>query len=109
DTRFLPHDLYHALILPLLFSIDWHVADDLPFQDIRVGLAYVLVILTVPLWLIGRRSRETMVEPRAMASLFAFAAISYIAWISIFAIYRYIVLLEILGPLLIAGAVGLWP
>ncbi|HEY1632979.1 MAG TPA: hypothetical protein VGF56_16800 [Rhizomicrobium sp.] len=109
DTRFLPHDLRHALILPLLFSIDWHVADDLPFQDIRVGLAYVLAIVTVPLWLIGRRSREPMVDPKAMAALFAFAAVSYIAWISIFAIYRYIVLLEILGPILIAGAIALWP
>jgi len=109
DTRFLPHDLHHALILPLLFSIDWHVADDLPFQDIRVGLAYVLVIVTVPLWLIGRRAREPMVATDAMAALFAFAIVSYIAWISIFAIYRYIVLLEILAPILIAGAIALWP
>jgi hypothetical protein len=109
DTRFLPHDLYHALILPLLFSIDWHVADDLPFQDIRVGLAYVLVIVTVPLWLFGKRAREPLMAPEAVAALFGFAAVSYIAWISIFAIYRYIVLLEILGPILIAGAVSLWP
>jgi hypothetical protein len=109
DVRFLPHDLYHALILPLLFSIDWHVADDLPFQDIRVGLAYVLVIVTVPLWLFGKRARDPMVATDAMAALFGFAAVSYIAWISIFAIYRYIVLLEILGPILIVGAVALWP
>jgi hypothetical protein len=109
DVRFLPHDLHHALILPLLFSIDWHVADDLPFQDIRVGLAYVMLIVTVPLWLIRRQSREPLMATDALAALFGFAAVSYIAWISVFAIYRYIVLLEILGPLLIAGAVALWP
>jgi hypothetical protein len=109
DVRFLPPDLHHALILPLLFSIDWHVADDLPFQDIRVGLAYVMLIVTVPLWLIRRQSREPLMATDALAALFGFAAVSYIAWISVFAIYRYIVLLEILGPLLIAGAVSLWP
>jgi hypothetical protein len=45
------------LLFPLLFSIDWRVADDLPFQDIRVGLAYVLVILTLPLWFFARKKR----------------------------------------------------
>lgn len=109
DVRFLPHDFWHAFILPLLFSIDWHVADDLPFQDIRVGMAYVLLIVTIPLWLIGRKSREPLMAPDAVKALFGFAVVSYIAWISIFAIYRYIVLLEILGPILIAGAVSMWP
>jgi len=109
DMRFLPHDLYHALIFPLLFSIDWRVADDLPFQDIRVGLAYVFVIATVPIWLIGKRARDPLVAPDAAAALFGFAAVSYVAWLSIFAIYRYIVLLEMLSPLLIAAAIGLWP
>ncbi|HEX3675265.1 MAG TPA: hypothetical protein VHU87_13410 [Rhizomicrobium sp.] len=109
DVRFLPHDLYHALIFPLLFSINWQIADDLPFQDIRVGMAYVLVIVTLPLWLIRRQSREPLMATDALAALFGFAIVSYIAWISIFAIYRYIVLLEILGPILIAGCVALWP
>ena len=31
----------HALLDPILFSIDWRVANDLPFTDIRVGVAYV--------------------------------------------------------------------
>ncbi len=109
DVRFLPHDLYHALILPLLFSINWQIADDLPFQDIRVGLSYVLVIVTVPLLLFRRQSRAPLMAQDVVIALFGFAAVAYIAWISIFAIYRYIVLLEILGPILIAAAVSLWP
>ncbi|HXL98808.1 MAG TPA: hypothetical protein VN932_02685 [Rhizomicrobium sp.] len=109
DERFLPHSLYDALILPFLFSIDWHVADDLPFQDIRVGLAYVFVILALPVWLFAKRPRESLVASDAAAALFGFAAVSYVAWIAIFAIYRYIVLLEMLGPLLVVAAIGLWP
>ncbi|HTQ12716.1 MAG TPA: hypothetical protein VMH86_02485 [Rhizomicrobium sp.] len=109
DVRFLPHDVWHAFILPLLFSIDWKVADDLPFQDIRVGLAYVLVLATVPLWLLRHRARDPLMAPEAVAALFGFFAVSYVAWVSVFAIYRYIVLLEMLGPILIAGAVAMWP
>jgi hypothetical protein len=81
----------------------------LPFQDIRVGVAYIFVILALPVWLLGKRPREQLVAPDAAVALFGFAAVSYVAWLSIFAIYRYIVLLEMLAPLLIAAAIGLWP
>jgi hypothetical protein len=36
DMRFIPTHLKTELLFPLLFSIDWGVADDLPFHDIRV-------------------------------------------------------------------------
>lgn len=109
DLRFIPHSLEHQLLFPLLFSIDWRVADDLPFRDIRVGVAYVVIIATVPVWLFARRRAVQIVAPEAAAALFAFAAISYTIWLRIFAIYRYIVILEMLAPLLIIAAVGLWP
>jgi hypothetical protein len=109
DLRFIPHSLEHQLLFPLLFSIDWRVADDLPFRDIRVGVAYVLLIATVPVWLVTRRRENPLVAPDVAAALFAFAAVSYAIWLRIFAIYRYIVILEMLSPLLIAAAVGLWP
>jgi hypothetical protein len=109
DMRFLPHSLEHQLLFPLLFSIDWRVADDLPFHDVRVGVAYVLLIAAVPVWLIGRRRDNPLVAPDVAAALFAFAAVSYVIWLKMFAIYRYIVILEMLAPLLIAAAVGLWP
>jgi hypothetical protein len=109
DLRFIPRSLEHQLLFPLLFSIDWRVADDLPFRDIRVGVAYVLLIATLPLWLITRRREDTLVAPDVAAALFAFAAVSYAIWLKMFAIYRYIVILEMLSPLLMAAAVGLWP
>jgi hypothetical protein len=109
DLRFIPHSLEHQLFFPLLFSIDWRVADDLPFRDIRVGVAYVVLIATVPVWLVARRRESRLVDPEVAAALFAFAAVSYAIWLKVFAIYRYIVILEMLSPLLIAAAVGLWP
>jgi hypothetical protein len=109
DMRFIPTDLKHQLLFPLLFSVDWGVADDLPFQDIRVGLAYVLVILTLPLWWFGRKNREAMIDTWAAAALFAFVITAYIAWLKIFGIYRYILLLEMIAPLVIYVAVSLVP
>jgi hypothetical protein len=109
DMRFLPHGLEHQLLFPLLFSLDWRVADDLPFHDIRVGVAYVLVIVTLPLLLFAPRRENKVIAPEVTIALIVFAGVSYIVWLKMFAIYRYILLLEILGPVLIAGAIGLWP
>jgi hypothetical protein len=114
DTRFLPHDLWHALLDPILFSIDWRVANDLPFTDIRVGVAYVLMI-TAGFTLLVRHLRKeapiraTLTQPGATAMLFAFATVSYIAWILVFGIYRYILALEMLAPLAIIAAIGMLP
>lgn len=109
DVRFLPHDALHALLDPILFSIDWRVANDLPFTDIRVGLAYVLLIATGPIWLLRRRTADPLTNPDGTRVLFAFVVVSYVAWISVFGIYRYILTLEMLAPLVIVAAVGCWP
>ena len=67
DERFLPRGLWTALGFPILFSLDWRVADDLPYRDIRVGLAYVLGIAALALWAIGKRSKDPLADPRAFA------------------------------------------
>jgi len=111
DLRFVPafRPLWQQFFFPVLFTIDWHVADDLGFQDIRVMLAYLLVIAAGCMWLFRRESRDPLLDKRATAILFAFSAASYVAWLKFFAIYRYIILYEMLAPLLIIAAVGLLP
>ena len=111
DLRFVPafRPLWQQIFFPILFTIDWHVADDLGFQDIRVMLAYLLVIAAAGLWLMRRESRDGLLEKRSAAVLFAFFAASYFAWLKFFAIYRYIILYEMLAPLLLIGAIGLLP
>jgi hypothetical protein len=109
DMRFLPTDFWTALAFPILFSIDWRVANDLPNLDIRVGLAYVVVIAALVLWAAGRRAKNPLADPKAAAIIFAFAGVSYFFWLKIFAIYRYILQLEMVAPLIIALGVGLLP
>jgi len=109
DLRFVPTHFWRQLFFPILFTMDWHVADDLGFQDIRVLLVYVLLIASGLLWLLRRQSRDPLVENRTTAILFAFTAASYVTWLKVFAIYRYIILYEMLAVLLIIAAVGLMP
>ncbi|MDE2112400.1 MAG: hypothetical protein KGJ79_14745 [Alphaproteobacteria bacterium] len=109
DMRFLPTGTWIALAFPILFSIDWRTADDLPYMDIRVGLAYLLVIAVLIVWLAGRRSKDPLVSPAAARIMFAFAGVSYLFWLHVFAIYRYILALEMLAPILIVAAVALLP
>ena len=107
--RFLPTHFWIAAAFPILFSLNWAIADDIPFRDIRVMLAYVTVIVAIIVWLAGRRSKDPLVIPEAARPILAFAAVSYLVWLKLFAIYRYIVMLEMLGPLLVAIAIGLLP
>src|SRR6185437_2159303 len=90
DMRFLPTHFWKAALFPILFAIDWSVADDIPFRDIRVGLAYVTGIVAIVLWIAGRRSKDPLVVPHAVAPILAFAAVSSLVWLKLFAIYRYI-------------------
>jgi hypothetical protein len=109
DLRFVPTHFWRQLFFPVLFTIDWHVADDLGFQDIRVLLVYLLLIAAGAVWLARRQSRDPLIENRATVILFAFTAASYVTWLKVFAIYRYIILYEMLAVLLIIAAVGLMP
>ena len=109
DMRFIPTHFWREILFPFLFSIDWHVADDLGFQDIRVLVAYCTVIPAILIWLFRRESGDVLFDKRVTLPLFAFAAVGYVVWLHFFAIYRYIILFEMLAPSLIVAAVGLYP
>ena len=109
DLRFVPTHFWHEVFFPVLFSVDWHVADDLGFQDFRVCIAYFAVIGGLLLWAARQQSKDPLIDARVALPLFAFSAASYLVWMKIFGIYRYILGLEMLSPLLIVAAIGLLP
>lgn len=109
DMRFLPTSNLKALLYPILFALDYRVADDLPHTDIRIAIAYVFIIVSVLIWLVGRRSKTPLAVPAGVRVIFAFVAVSYFFWIRVFAIHRYILTLEMLAPLLFCLAIALLP
>ncbi len=104
DERFLPHGFFEALVYPFVFAWDGMRVNDVPFRDIKIALAYAIVPVMVVWALLSRRALT-----QSMQLLFATALVSYVVWVSVFGIYRYVLTLEMLAPLLIALALTLWP
>jgi hypothetical protein len=109
DERFLPHGIGNALLLPFRFTWHWQAADDLPFRDARVLAAYVTTVIALLCMLFRWRAKDPLMERGATRIVIAFAGITMVAWIAVFAIYRYILALEMLAPIVIVAALGLFP
>jgi hypothetical protein len=109
DSHFIPHGGWDIAGFPIRFLINYRVADDVPFRDLRLPLLYLLIPLCAVAWIGRRRAQTPLVWPQVALILFAFCAASYAAWLRELAIYRYIVALEMLAPLVIVAAIGLMP
>lgn len=108
DPSFFPHDWRERLLFPLLFTIDSRHASESLFRDAHILVAYILIPITAALALFRRLRSPSIVDPRVAGFLFVFAAASYVAWLTIFDIYRYLIPLEMLTPVLIVLALMLW-
>jgi len=115
DTRFIPTSLGAALTLPFRSSFDPYLVGEVDFTDLRILLALVAVLATAAFALRRRASRRAgegagtdMLAPELRFALVASGA-TYVAWLSVFAIYRYLVALELLAPVLAAAVIAAWP
>lgn len=113
DTRFLPRSLWDAVTFPFRFAVDSKVSSEIAFTDLRIAVAYGVLMLTA--LVVVFRGRDSSRDSSPGADIFAVrylvaaAALSFAAWLGIFGIYRYITPLEMLAPLLIVAAIGVWP
>jgi hypothetical protein len=109
DARFLPNSVAQAVAYPFRAALDWRVSSDWPVTDWRIAFAYAAVIFGAAVMVTDNASRTPLVPRHIARVLFAFAGITYLSWLAVFAIYRYIVPLEMLAPLLIVAGIGLLP
>lgn len=92
DLKFLQHlGFADRLIFPFLFTFDSWKAAEGEFRDPRLLLAF---LAAVPALLLCWRA-----EPKPRAVLL-FATVSYVLWLTMYAIYRYALPLEMLAPLI---------
>lgn len=105
DRKYNPTSLVEALIFPFKFVTEPRRVAEVTFRDLRLPILYLLsgaAILALPLrgrWLGPGR---VMIADRHPAILVMVAsAIAYAAWLEISGVYRYLVPLEMLAPLLI--------
>jgi hypothetical protein len=106
DNRWLPRSTLQWLFYPLVWAQQPRLVSELWFLDLRVPLLF-LTLLALPLW--WRRAAAAQAQPRALAFLLLALALAYAAWLPLFGYYRYLVVLEMLAPLVIAIALSAVP
>jgi Glycosyltransferase family 87 len=98
DAQFLPRDIWDALAYPFYWVVGDHRSSEHPFRDARFAVAIVLTLFAI-----GTRlaRRAAIFTPRDIQFLVLFA-VSYAAWLGVFSIQRYAIVLELLcGPLIV--------
>lgn len=100
DTRFLPRSPWEWPLYPLVWLWQPQRVSEQSFFDLRVPLAFL--VLPVLLWR-GNGDSGTRDRVRGLALSLA---IAYSAWLAVFSIYRYLVPLEMLAPLLVVLALS---
>jgi hypothetical protein len=101
--RFGPGTLLQWLAFPLYFSRESALVGEVEFRDYRLALVWVLGVVALAWLLLGGKRREAL--PLPWKVVVVFALVSYVAWLAVFAYYRYAVPLEMLSGLFIAGGV----
>lgn len=97
DERFLPKSALDAFLFPFTFITDPFHSGETPFRDARIATWYVVLFvflgtMLVRLWRpVGRTVRAV---PADLRYLTVFLALSLGAWLKLFSIYRYAVVLE---------------
>lgn len=84
--------------LPFLAGIVDHVSAEAAFTDLRVPLAYAAALALLAAGIVGRRQRG------AGFQLAVIVVATLVPWSLVFAIYRYVLAIEMLGPILVVLA-----
>jgi hypothetical protein len=106
DSRFFPKGLLQHLFYPFYFSWKPSLVNGYNFWDFRLPVVYILLIIYLGALFFKRRNRsqtEYFNCPQQQFSRFLiiFSIISYIVWQCQFSTQRYLIVVDILSPLLI--------
>ena len=93
DMKFLEKlDFADRLIFPFLFTLNSWIAAEGEFRDPRLLLAFVVALPA--LFVCWRAERN-------LRAVLLFAAVPYMLWLAMYGIYRYLLPLEILTPVIV--------
>jgi len=108
DTRFLPKTIFDKIFYPAIFTIHPLRVAELRYEQVSWLFAYVaaLALVASRFVKIFRKDFDQSFLNPAEGFLLAFFCISYVLWLNIFGIYRYLILAELLIPLLLFVAVN---
>ncbi|WP_395402306.1 hypothetical protein ACHMW6_29355 [Pseudoduganella sp. UC29_106] len=104
DTGWLPKSALESWLWPFLFTLDPKRVCEIPLRHLLWPLLYVAVIAAAVAALLALARRRPMPQTLLLAPgarlVLAFGVLSYLLWLKLFSIYRYLVPLELIGPLM---------
>ena len=109
DENFLPKGTVAALFYPFLFSQNSLLVAEWSFRDVHILIAYIVVPIAAIASLFRKPTGRHIVDPLMARLMMVMAAGTYVVWIMLFGIYRYLVPLEMLSGLVIVSAVATLP
>jgi hypothetical protein len=110
DERFIPKSLLVRLLFPIWFNIDPMQVGEVGFRDLRFSLIYVLLIVLLARAVYrllkkkttGGSSAPAQSDRQSVTRFFViFTVVSFVVWMQLFGVYRYIIVCEFLAPLVI--------
>lgn len=100
DTRWLPASWREHLSWPLLFTFNPKRVSEVSLVQCSWAVLYLLLAVALLRRLFGRAARQPAAAP-SMRSVVVFFLVAYLLWQLVFSIHRYLVVLELLMPLLL--------
>lgn len=103
DNFHMPHNVPEAVFWPFVFTAQIKRVSEIPLNLAVAPVLYGLALVFGVAWLAGRikaRPAAASLSPRARF-LLLFGVLAYLAWMKLFGIYRYLVPLELLAPLMV--------
>jgi hypothetical protein len=103
DSSHVPRNAWEALFWPFIFTVDVKRVSEIALKQAILPALYLLAIVFAFVWLAERlsaRQAPARLSPRARF-LLVFGLVAYAAWLKLFGIYRYLVPLELLAPLMV--------
>jgi hypothetical protein len=98
DMQFLPKGFWDALGYPFYWLLGDNRSSEYPFRDARFAVAMLLMLVGIG----ARLMRRAAMFTRRDLQFFVIFAVSYAAWLWLFSIQRYAIVLELLcGPLIV--------
>ena len=112
DRNFGPRTWRQWIFFPLYFAREHYLVGEVSFRDWRIAAVMVLALAAwgAARWRNLRENPNAVAPPpdpveHAWWLLAVFTLASYLAWLKLFGIYRYLVVLELLSGALIVGCV----
>ncbi|WP_028917410.1 glycosyltransferase 87 family protein [Pseudoxanthomonas sp. J35] len=106
DLRWRPHGLGEALLRPLLFTAKPHLVSELALLQAIWAVLYIVAVLAAVAWLWRRLRGRAQVHAQGrdaavLRMLGVFFVVGFVLWLWMFSIHRYLVVLELLAPLVL--------